>query len=517
MSGKKPFQLTAWMILVLGLAVGLAGFRASPALGSVRTAVYTAPDGFQVVSYSAAWSEVLKLQDVYTELLRNTHGEEFRLLNRVVIYPEASPDDPEASGRWFGLWSADQERLRVAGNRYIEIYNGDKFNTIEDIAKTLAHEYGHHFTYYYYYKKENRLWDNWRETELADARGLKRHPKVRADGAEHKWLIQEIAAEDYVQLFGSPTAKRSVDFPDLEEQLVQNRMGMTMISSDIYNYQPQENYEIPLAANIKGLKEYWLKAAGLGDRTGSPPAQVNLELQQVNQIPGYELRQYIFGWEKSTDDKTANLEYTLNCFGIMADGSQSFFPVKTVSGGEALTAVFGSTRNSDYVVWEPVPKLGYFLVHVQDGDGLVTSSRVLAVDFSNPNAPQTVLLDDQSLSDGSWFPPRVKVNGKQLAFDVPPVIQDGRTLVPLRTIFEELGATVEWEAGTQTIKARRGETELSLQVGNHEATVNGQRVILEVPPRLQKGRTLVPLRFVSEALGAEVEWNQVLQLAIIVK
>ncbi len=258
-------------------------------------------------------------------------------------------------------------------------------------------------------------------------------------------------------------------------------------------------------------------SAGLPDHTGGPPSQITLELKEIKQIPGWEFRQYVFTWGKSNDDKTTDLEYTMNYFGIMPDHSDFYLPLKTVDKGEALKAFFGAAQNSDYTYSETIPRLAFYVVYVKDGDGLITSSQLLAVDFINPNEPQTVLIDDTSRLKGSLFPVRVKVNGKQLSFDVPPEIQNGRTVVPLRTIFEELGAVVEWDEPTQTIKATKGETEIVLQVGNYKASVNGEDIRLDVPPQVKSGRTLVPLRFVSESLGAEVQWNQTLQLVTITK
>jgi len=167
-------------------------------------------------------------------------------------------------------------------------------------------------------------------------------------------------------------------------------------------------------------------------------------------------------------------------------------------------------------MWEEVPAgLAYFVVYAKNRDNLVTSSKILAVDFSNRLDPETIIIEDDALSGGVWFPPRVKVNGKQMNFDVPPVIQSGRTLVPLRAIFEELGATVEWEEATRTIIANKGNTWLTLRIGDRNAEINGNSTSIDVPPQITNGRTLVPLRFISESLGAEVSWNQQLQLAVI--
>jgi len=101
----------------------------------------------------------------------------------------------------------------------------------------------------------------------------------------------------------------------------------------------------------------------------------------------------------------------------------------------------------------------------------------------------------------------VLLNGSELSFDVPPQTVDGRTLVPLRAIFEALGAEVNWNDSTQTITGTKGDTTVVLPLGSTTPTVNGQTVTIDVPAMVQNGRTLVPLRFVAEALGVVVDWN----------
>ncbi|MTI85754.1 MAG: copper amine oxidase [Firmicutes bacterium] len=101
----------------------------------------------------------------------------------------------------------------------------------------------------------------------------------------------------------------------------------------------------------------------------------------------------------------------------------------------------------------------------------------------------------------------VYLNGDRIFFDVPPLVKDGRTLVPLRKIFEALGARVDWEKETQTITANLGEREIQLEINSEEAFVNGEKVFLDAPSRVVEGRTLVPLRFVGESLGAQVHWQ----------
>lgn len=112
-------------------------------------------------------------------------------------------------------------------------------------------------------------------------------------------------------------------------------------------------------------------------------------------------------------------------------------------------------------------------------------------------------------------PIAVTVNGAPVDFGgAAPVQSGGRTLVPLRAIFEALGASVEFQGGT--IRARRGETALQLALGSTQANVNGLERTLEVPAQSVFGRTLVPLRFVGETFGANVTFNAATQTIAIV-
>jgi len=101
---------------------------------------------------------------------------------------------------------------------------------------------------------------------------------------------------------------------------------------------------------------------------------------------------------------------------------------------------------------------------------------------------------------------RTQLDGRTLQFDQPSMMQDGRVMVPLRGIFESLGADVLFDARTRSIKATKGDRIVELTLGSRQAMINGQMSYLDVPAATMGGRTLVPLRFVSEALGADVRW-----------
>ncbi|MBC8102720.1 MAG: copper amine oxidase N-terminal domain-containing protein [Cytophagales bacterium] len=110
----------------------------------------------------------------------------------------------------------------------------------------------------------------------------------------------------------------------------------------------------------------------------------------------------------------------------------------------------------------------------------------------------------------------VTVDGDVVSFaGQQPVQRFGSVLVPLRGVFEKLGATVAYDGATKTILALKGSTSVQLQIGGTAAQVNGQARTLSSPAQAVNGTTLVPLRFVSEALGAEVKWSAASRTVVI--
>lgn len=110
---------------------------------------------------------------------------------------------------------------------------------------------------------------------------------------------------------------------------------------------------------------------------------------------------------------------------------------------------------------------------------------------------------------------KVLFNGSELKLDNPPVLQYGRVLVPIRPIAEAMGAQVSWNPADQSVGLALGRTSVSLTIGSTTAYVNGQPKQLDVPAQIIDGSTLVPLRFVSEGLGAEVSWDPATRTASI--
>ncbi|WP_160033116.1 copper amine oxidase N-terminal domain-containing protein [Paenibacillus sp. An7] len=108
----------------------------------------------------------------------------------------------------------------------------------------------------------------------------------------------------------------------------------------------------------------------------------------------------------------------------------------------------------------------------------------------------------------SQNPIRVYLDQVEMKFDVPPTIKNGVTFVQFRPLFEGLDYTVKWNNADKRINADNGETKLQLIVGKKSAHINGQRTKLPAAPYISKGSMLVPLRFVAEATGYNVIWDQ---------
>lgn len=107
---------------------------------------------------------------------------------------------------------------------------------------------------------------------------------------------------------------------------------------------------------------------------------------------------------------------------------------------------------------------------------------------------------------------QVDVNGQPVRFGaVQPTSIGGRVFIPLRAVAESMNADVRWDSGTQTVIGGREGRHFTLPIGSRTANVDGRAVSLDAPARLMYGTTMVPLRFVAEALGAKVDWNNAAQ------
>lgn len=107
------------------------------------------------------------------------------------------------------------------------------------------------------------------------------------------------------------------------------------------------------------------------------------------------------------------------------------------------------------------------------------------------------------------------IDGKGVKSDVKPVIKNGRMLVPARAIAENTGATISYDGAARRVTVRRGAKQVLLDIGKPIGYVNGKRIILDSMPFISNGRTLIPVRFVSQSLGYNVSWDKRAKVAIV--
>ena len=101
----------------------------------------------------------------------------------------------------------------------------------------------------------------------------------------------------------------------------------------------------------------------------------------------------------------------------------------------------------------------------------------------------------------------VLIDGTQVEFDVQPQIIDNRIMVPIRSVFEALGADVEWKEESQTAVSTRENVQVEMTLNSQDLYINGQKTQMDTSPLIISGRVLAPIRYAAEAFGGKVQWN----------
>ena len=324
---------------------------------------YYAPEGIIFSSHSEAWDEA-GLELLYAELLQNRHGDEIETLQEVVVRAEgdlqwAAQRTPQTSSQLleldFGALPQDFQVSFVRDVSVIELYGGDQYTTVESMAPSLSHEYGHLYTHYYLFDFTNLSLGDTRYAELRESEenGLIASSIPGADYADenHRYLF-EVAAEDYVQLMGSPTTRTVAEYVDIRQQLAGRENPDEVAVAGSANAWPQENLTLPLASEVPGLADYFYSFIG---QTPPAPQQERQEIVPAiqagsagyNLVDGYQTFLYhTISWDTPYEDAI----YTVVCYD---PEEYSIYPIKTVRPGENATATIGTVTSpgSSYVSW----------------------------------------------------------------------------------------------------------------------------------------------------------------------
>ncbi len=315
---------------------------------------YQTPHGFSIVSYSNKWKGE-KLIEIYEELLKNTHGDEMMYVGEVSVYPGASDldsDDTSIAGTqssrhdnypvFFDIPALIPDTLKYNIRpkvSVIALYNMDKYDNASQAAKTIAHEYGHHYTIYHFLKNNEAAL----ESEYYNIRKLRETGKkvIYENWDEYmenyNWDIYELAAEDYVQLMGSPSARKTAKYKDVK-QFSSEKSYRPKADENLINLNPQNNIYLPLADEVAGLRDYYYSFIGKENEL-EPIEDADFKLRIEKAGEYYNIR-----WAKTSTDKKAL--YTLVCY---KKNGELFWPVKTINGNETPVAAVGKyTVRKDY-------------------------------------------------------------------------------------------------------------------------------------------------------------------------
>lgn len=188
--------------------------------------------------------------------------------------------------------------------------------------------------------------------------------------------------------------------------------------------------------------------------------------------------------------------------------------------GEGKTHLVDITRHVNWTGWKtfhvdldeydlqyPIRLKRIYVANPEERQDEREPRGAIAVDdvsFIVPAIPEEDLKTLVELSVGSKL---MKVDGKERSLDQSPVIVDGTTLVPLRFVSDALGGEIGWNNAEKKVTLLRRQQLIDMWIGQEELIVNGEREAVLVAPKILNGRTMVPLRFISENFGWKVHWD----------
>ncbi len=356
---------------------------------------YISPEGIEFVSRSDEWDES-DLELLYEELLRNEHGEELYHLSTVTVYPHKDEQAAATHQNSSQLCSVpfshtllpegfEVEYFRRGG--VITLYDGDGITTVDGMADSLSHEYGHHYTRYHMLDcSGEEVYD----TEYAKLRGLNTdNSYTDGDGDDsfymdnHYKYVLEIAAEDYVALMGSPASREIIDYKDIMESLYLDSYSWIASRSSAV----QENLTIPMACEMEGLADYFYsflnEEAPEYDIKKEMNIRINKRSQSYNLVGGY--RTFVYYDVEFDKVYGEDATYVLTVYDP-EDFYHTVQPVRTVTSGEkALCRVGNAVRNLGSSVVYNDDKIAkgtkVFIVNVITADGKLYTSAPFSYTF----------------------------------------------------------------------------------------------------------------------------------------
>jgi alpha-tubulin suppressor-like RCC1 family protein len=208
----------------------------------------------------------------------------------------------------------------------------------------------------------------------------------------------------------------------------------------------------------------------------------------------------VWQWGKFEGTKVGDQPWTVNSNAKKVEGLEN---IVSISAGGGWSHIVALDKNGNAWAWgnNATGELGINATSYRVPPAMVGKT------IEQTRAEEAAAKDLKTI--------KVKLDGTILLFDQPPVLINTKTMVPLRKIFEALGASIDWNAKTQTVTATLGETVVKLTIGDTKGYVNNEAVSLEQPAVIVNEKTLVPVRFIGESFGAKVGWDEATKTVIL--
>lgn len=284
---------------------------------------------------------------------------------------------------------------------------------------------------------------------------------------------------------------------------------------------PWENFEnvtypIAFTTNATGVKGTAAVVAGTAERAGSKVLSLSYDMTAGSG------KMYAYAQFNGTSGKSIPATATSMSLDVMGDMSLNWLRAEVVDSA-GTTAYIDLAKVIDWNGWKslnidlsgsgikfPATLKRVYVVNVEEGQDERAKTGTVA--FDNLSFVMPSLSSEAGLPAGSASmiigSKGMTVNGTKKSIDVAPIVKDNTTYVPIKYVLDAFGGSAAWDQSTKKIMVLRGAKVLDLTVNKKEYVLNGKRQSAEVAPLILDGRTLVPLRLVSEQLGLTVKWEQ---------
>lgn len=308
--------------------------------------------------------------------------------------------------------------------------------------------------------------------------------------------------------------------------LVEGRKGMALDFNGTDSYvtiepgaalKPTNSVTVSTWIKVTAPLPDYRKAVWMGDATVYPWGAYGLEFlwpeRGDNLLPGFHVSTN-GGYNKAESPDKLELNrwqyvtgvYTNTCAYIYVDGE--------LKGTKEISGKIGNYENAILALGGDSAGGGIFTGQLDD---VKIFARALS-----PNDVKNLYLDAcgetvEQVNMEDNLAVTVAIDGLVVGYDQPPILQNDVTYVPVRKTFEAVGLNVDWDGSTQTVTITGQNTNIMLTVGQQVGTINGVEYALEAAAILKDGRVLVPLRFVAEGAGCDVDWYEDTGLAMLTK